>query len=82
MQERLKREREKYADYEALKEKATKYDEAEAMIQSVETVSNDYVDGVERDMIHLVRAPSFFGELCTYLDTVGVTSSNLVPPTS
>ena len=45
-------------------------EKAEAMIQSVETVSNDYVDGVERDMIHLVCAPSFFGKLRTYLDKV------------
>ena len=29
VQERLKREREKYADYESLKEKASKFDEAE-----------------------------------------------------
>ena len=32
--ERLKREREKYADYEALKEKAAKYDQAEEASKS------------------------------------------------
>lgn len=41
---------------------------AEELIQSVETVSNDYVDGVERDMIHVVCRPDFYGQLRTYLD--------------
>lgn len=43
---------------------------AEALIQSVETVENDYVDGVERDEIAVVCAPAFFGKLRTYMDTV------------
>lgn len=43
---------------------------AEEMIQRVETVKNDFVDGVERDMIALVCAPKFFGKLRTYLDKV------------
>lgn len=43
---------------------------AEKMVQSVETVKNDYVDGVERDMISLVCSPSFYGELRTYMDDV------------
>lgn len=43
---------------------------AEEMIQKVETVQNDFVDGVERDMIALVCAPKFFGKLRTYLDKV------------
>lgn len=41
---------------------------AEELIQSVETVSNDYVDGVERNMIALVCRPDFYGQLRTYLD--------------
>lgn len=41
---------------------------AEELIQSVETVSNDFVDGVERDMIALVCRPDFYGQLRTYLD--------------
>lgn len=43
---------------------------AEELIQAVETVSNDYVDGVERDEIAIVCAPAFFGQLRTYLDKV------------
>lgn len=45
-------------------------DIAEAAIQAVETVSNNFVDGVERDMIHLVCAPTFYGKLRTYIDKV------------
>lgn len=41
---------------------------AEELIQSVETVSNDFVDGVERNMIALVCNPAFYGKLRTYLD--------------
>lgn len=40
----------------------------EELIQSVETVSNDYVDGVERDMIHVVCSPAFYGTIRIYLD--------------
>ena len=40
----------------------------EELIQSVETVKNDFVDGVERDMIHVVCNPSFYGSIRTYLD--------------
>lgn len=43
---------------------------AEDLIQSVETVNNNFVDGVERDMIAVVCAPSFYGELRTYFDKV------------
>lgn len=42
----------------------------EGLIQQVETVENDYVDGVERDMITLVCAPEVYGKLRTYLDSV------------
>lgn len=49
---------------------ATVAEIAEALIQSVETVQNDYVDGVERDEIAVVCAPAFFGQLRTYMDTV------------
>ena len=45
-------------------------DKAEELIQAVETVSNEYVDGVERDMIVLVCKPAFFGKLRTYMDKV------------
>lgn len=43
---------------------------AEGLIQSVETVQNDFVDGVPRDMIHVVCNPATYGELRTYFDKV------------
>ena len=49
---------------------------AETLIQAVEGVNNDYVDGVERDMITLVCAPSLFGKLRTYLDGVNHDAAN------
>ena len=42
----------------------------EGLIQSVETVQNDFVDGVERDMIAVVCNPATFGKLRTYVDKV------------
>ena len=45
-------------------------EQAEEMIQAVETVQNDFVDGVERDMIQLVCKPKFFGKLRIYMDKV------------
>ena len=44
--------------------------QAEELIQAVETVQNDFVDGVERDMIALVLAPAMYGQLRTYFDKV------------
>lgn len=46
----------------------TPQEKLEELIQAVETVSNDYVDGVERDMIAVVCAPAFYGQIRTYLD--------------
>ena len=45
-------------------------DQLEEMIQAVETVKNDFVDGVERDMISVTCVPAFFGKVRTYLDNV------------
>lgn len=45
-------------------------DVIEGLIQAVETVSNNFVDGVERDMITLVCAPATYGKLRTYFDAV------------
>lgn len=45
-------------------------EKVEAMIQSVETVSNQYVDGVDRDSIALVLTPAVYGQLRTYMDKV------------
>lgn len=41
----------------------------ESMIQTMETVKNDYVDGVDRSMMALVLTPAKYGELRTFLDT-------------
>ena len=43
---------------------------AEELIQLVETVQNDFVDGVERDEIALVLTPALYGQLRTYFDKV------------
>lgn len=48
----------------------------EALIQSVETTKNDYVDGVDRDMISVIMQPSEYGKLRNFLDT-GVNNSNV-----
>jgi len=45
-------------------------EKAEALIQSVETTSNNFVDGVDRDSIALVLTPALYGKLRTYIDTV------------
>lgn len=42
----------------------------EELIQAVETTNNDFVDGVPRDMIHVVCAPATYGALRSYFDTV------------
>lgn len=41
----------------------------EAIVQSIETTKNDYVDGVPRDMIHVVMTPKTYGQFRNYLDT-------------
>lgn len=48
----------------------TPEEQLEEMIQAVETVQNDFVDGVERDMISVACVPAFFGKIRTYLDTI------------
>lgn len=45
---------------------------AEGMIQKVETVENDFVDGVPRDMIVLVMTPKAYGKLRNHIDKVSV----------
>lgn len=40
----------------------------EEAIQKVETTKNDFVDGVERDMINVVCSPEYYGKIRTYLD--------------
>lgn len=48
---------------------ATKIEEMfEEAIQKIETTKNDFVDGVERDMINIVCSPEYYGKIRTYLD--------------
>ena len=42
----------------------------EKLIQSVETTTNDWVDGVERDMLVVTVTPAVYGELENYIDSV------------
>ena len=42
----------------------------EDLIQAVETVENQFVDGVERDMIAVVCSPATYGALRSYFDKV------------
>ena len=52
------------ADITALAEKL------ETLIQSVETTKNDWVDGVDRDMLVLTVTPSVYGKLANYIDSI------------
>ena len=40
----------------------------EALIQTLETVKNDYVRGVPRTIMRLVLSPAFYGDMRDYLD--------------
>ena len=42
----------------------------EALIQSVETTQNDWVDGVDRDMLVLTVKPNVYGKIRNYIDKV------------
>ena len=54
--DRLKREREKYADYEALKEKATKLDEIEEASKSELQKATERAERLESELTQLKRA--------------------------
>lgn len=54
--DRLARERGKYADYEALKAKAKKYDEAEEAGKSELQKANERADGLQKQLDSLTRA--------------------------
>ncbi len=45
-------------------------DQIEELIQSVETTSNDNVDGVDRDMIVVTVTPAVYGQLRNYIDSL------------
>lgn len=46
----------------------TTLEKLEPLIQKIETVKNKYVDGVPRDMIHVVMTPKAYGEVRSALD--------------
>jgi len=48
----------------------TAIDKFEEFVQGIENTSNDFVDGVDRDMIHVVLNTSTYGTLRTYIDSV------------
>lgn len=45
-------------------------DQLEALIQGVEVTENDYVDGVDRDMLVLTLKGAMYGKLRNYFDTI------------
>ena len=45
-------------------------EQLEEMIQAVETTSDDFTDGVERDMIVLSVKPSVYGKVRNYIDSI------------
>lgn len=47
---------------------ATLQDTLEAMIQTLETLHNDYVDGVDRELMDLVLSPAKYGAMRSFLD--------------
>lgn len=49
---------------------STIQEKLEALIQSVETTENDWVDGVDRDMLVVTVRPSIYGALLNYIDSV------------
>lgn len=51
-------------------------EKVEELIQTVETTKNDYVDGVPRDMIHVVMTPATYGQLRNFLDTTNNANVN------
>jgi len=55
---------------------STATEKLEEAIQAIETTSNDFVDGVERDLINVIATPAFYGQVRNALDT-GVNNSNV-----
>lgn len=49
----------------------------ETLIQSVETTENDWVDGVDRDMLVLTVKPSVYGKIRNYIDKVDGTDGSM-----
>lgn len=51
-------------------EKTAVAEKLEDLIQSVETTVNDWVDGVDRDMLVITVTPAIYGDLLNYIDSV------------
>lgn len=51
-------------------------DVVETMIQAIETTQNDWVDGVDRNMIALTLTPAVYGKLRNYIDHVSVPTAD------
>ena len=49
---------------------STVAEKLEELIQSVETTTNDWVDGVDRDMLVVTVTPAVYGQLLNYIDSV------------
>lgn len=49
---------------------STVAEKLEALIQSVETTVNDWVDGVDRDQLVLTVKPAIYGAVLNYIDSV------------
>lgn len=51
-------------------------DKLEELIQTLETVKNEFVDGVERDLINIICTPKAYGEIRNFLDK-GAQNANI-----
>ncbi len=58
-------------------ELTTLVEKLEALIQSVETTVNDFVDGVDRELLVLTVTPNVYGKLANYIDSVPNSLTNL-----
>ena len=57
--------------------KSTVAEKLEELILSIETAKNDYVDGVDRDMIVVTVTPAIYSEIQNYIDSVPNSISGL-----
>lgn len=48
---------------------STELEQAEELLQSIETTNNEFIDGVDRDLITVVCSPEFYGKIRSALDT-------------
>lgn len=55
---------------------STVVDKIESLIQKLETVSNDFVDGVERDQMAIILSTSTYGTIRSYIDTTAKSNVN------